>query len=68
MVEAVPEQSLTDAANELDEARWAVISFDRREGSALTYPQAVKLLDELDSRRIAGLAIVSDEAAAHIND
>ena len=68
MAEAVLEQSSTNDANELEEARWAVISFDRREGSALTYPQAVQLLDELDSRRITGLAIVSDEAAAHIND
>ena len=65
MVEAVHE--LRDTINELEEPRWAVISFERREGSGLTYQQAAQLLSELDSRRVAGLAVVTDEAAAKIS-
>ena len=65
MAEAVHEH---ETINELEEPRWAVISFERREGTGLTYQQAAHLLSELDSRRIAGLAIVTDEAAAKISD
>jgi hypothetical protein len=65
MAEAVQEQ---ETINELDEPRWAVISFERREGAGLTYQQAAQLLRELDSRRVAGLAIVTDEAASKISD
>ena len=68
MAEAAQEQQVETAANELEEPRWAVISFERREGSGLTYPQAVQLLKDLDSRKVTGLAIVTDEAAAKISD
>ena len=64
MAEAAQEQ---ETINELDEPRWAVISFERREGAGLTYQQAAQLLSELDSKRVAGLAIVTDEAAAKIS-
>ena len=64
MADAAQEQ---ETINELEQPRWAVISFERREGSGLTYQQAAKLLSELDSRRVAGLAIVADEAAAKIS-
>ena len=64
MAEAVQEQ---ETINELDEPRWAVISFERREGAGLTYHQAAQLLSELDSKKVAGLAIVTDEAAAKIS-
>lgn len=65
MAEAVQEQ---ETIAELEEPRWAVISFERREGAGLTYQQAAQLLSELDSRKIPGLAIVTDEAAAKISD
>ena len=65
MAEAAQEQ--TEATeNELEQPRWAVISFEGREGAALTYPQAVQMLKELESQKVTGLAIVTDEAAAHI--
>ena len=65
MAEAAQEQ--TEATeNELERPRWAVISFERREGAALTYPQAVQMLKELESQKVTGLAIVTDEAAARI--
>ena len=65
MAEAVKEQ---ETINELDEPRWAVISFERREAAGLTYQQAAQLLSELDSRRVAGLAVVTDEAAGKVSD
>ena len=65
MAEALQEQ---ETVNELEEPRWAVISFERREGAGLTYQQAAKLLSELDSRRVPGLAVVTDEAAAKVSD
>ena len=65
MAEAAQEQQET-MANELEQSRWAVISFERREGAGLTYPQAVQMLNELESRNVTGLAIVTDEAAARI--
>ena len=65
MAEAAQEQ--TEATeNELEQPRWAVISFERREGDALTYQQAVQMLKELESQKVTGLAIVTDEAAACI--
>jgi hypothetical protein len=65
MAEAAQEQ--TEATeNELEQPRWAVISFERREGDALTYLQAVQMLKELESQKVTGLAIVTDEAAARI--
>jgi hypothetical protein len=69
MAEAVQEQeTAAEIVNELEEPRWAVISFERREGTGLTYPQAAQLLSELDTRKVAGLAIVTDEAAAKVSD
>lgn len=53
-------------ASELDEPRWSVISFERTEFSGLTYVQAVKKMSGLDSQGIAGLCIVTDEAAARL--
>jgi hypothetical protein len=51
------------AACELDEPRWAVVSFDEIEAGGLTYRQAAKLLDELELNGISGLCIVTDAAA-----
>ena len=53
--------------SELDAQRWAVISFDRCEASGLTYEQAAEKLAELQEQRIAGLCIVTDDAAARVN-
>lgn len=51
---------------EMDQPVWSVVSFDKVEARGLTYSQAVNLIDELDAKRVAGLCIVTDEAAAHI--
>lgn len=53
-------------ASELDEPRWSVVSFDQMEAGGLMYNQASALLAELDSHGVAGLCIVTDEAAARV--
>lgn len=63
MQEAVRNSAET---SELDEPRWSVISFERREGSGLRYAEAERLLSELDSRKVAGLCILTDEAAGRL--
>jgi hypothetical protein len=54
------------AACDLDEAQWAVVSFSQTEAGGLTYRQAAALLTELELNDIAGLCIVTDEAAKRI--
>lgn len=52
--------------SELDAARWAVISFERCEATALTYEQASVKMAELEKQSLAGLCIVTDETATRI--
>lgn len=54
------------AGCELDEPRWSVVSFERKEAAGLTYEQATRLMRELDSRRVTGLCLVTDETAARV--
>ncbi|MGI8813571.1 MAG: hypothetical protein ACR2IH_13735 [Pyrinomonadaceae bacterium] len=54
--------------SELAEPRWAVVSFKKLEAAALTFADAVKKLSELESSKIPGLCIVTDEAGARIAD
>ena len=51
---------------DLDDARWSLVSFDRREAGGLTYAQAVHLMSELDALDVPGLCIVTDEAAGKL--
>ncbi len=52
--------------SELDQPRWSVVSFDRREAGGLSYSQALALLSDLDDRGVAGLCIVTDDAAERL--
>lgn len=52
-----------ESASELLEPRWAVVSFERCEAIDLTYADAVKKMDELESQSVAGLCIVTNETA-----
>jgi hypothetical protein len=54
-------------AGELNEPRWSVVSFEKCVAKNLTYPQAEEKLVKLEAKKIAGLCIVSDEAAARIS-
>jgi hypothetical protein len=57
---------LSPVESELSEPRWSLVSFDKREAGGLTYPQAVRLMSELDLSGIAGLCIITDQAASRI--
>jgi hypothetical protein len=54
------------AVCEIEQPIWSVVSFDRVEVRNLTYSQAVKLVDELDAKHVAGLCIITDAAASKI--
>jgi hypothetical protein len=51
---------------ELESPMWSVISFDRCEASGLTYKAAVEKITELESQKVSGLCIVTDEAASRV--
>jgi hypothetical protein len=53
----------TELPNELLEPRWAVVSFEKCEAIDLNYADAVKKMDELESLSVAGLCVVTNEAA-----
>jgi hypothetical protein len=50
--------------SELDAPVWSVVSFDCTEAAHLTYPDAIAKMAELDKRRVPGLCIITDDAAA----
>ncbi len=54
------------AVCEIDQPAWSVVSFARVEARGLTYAQATKFIDELDANRVAGLCIITDQAATHV--
>jgi hypothetical protein len=59
-------QTQHETMSELALECWSVISFDKHEASGLTYPEAINRLAELEHQRIAGLCIVTDEAAKRL--
>ena len=68
MTEAVQESVQTETAEvtELEDRRWAVISFDKVEGGNLSYNEASRLLADLDARGVTGLCVVTDHVAARL--
>lgn len=52
--------------HELGEGMWSVISFEKREAGNLSYDSAVRKMDELRSKGVSGLCIVTDAAAERI--
>lgn len=54
-------------AGELNAPRWSIVSFEKCVAKNLTYPQAEEKLLKFQAEKIAGLCIVSDEAAARIS-
>jgi hypothetical protein len=63
-VETVQTQS--EPSNDLDSPIWSVISFERIEAAGLDYASASRLIAELENKKVAGLCIVTNEAAARI--
>jgi hypothetical protein len=65
---AVRENTSTeDFPNELREAFWSVVSFEKCEASGLTYVEAEQKMAELYAQKVSGLCIVTDETAARIS-
>ena len=64
-MESVLQETRT-AASELEEPRWSVVSFEGLAASGLTYAQAAKIITELENEKVAGLCLVTDEAAANL--
>ena len=60
--------SAENAPSELNEPRWSVVSFEARAAGNLTYAQATQKLAELAAQKVAGLCIITDEAAARIDE
>ena len=56
----------SDRRSELREPRWSVVSFERCVAGNLTYEEAAEKLIELETRKISGLCIITDEAAQKI--
>jgi hypothetical protein len=52
--------------NELNEPRWSVVTFERSVANNLTYDKAAQELEKLHAKKIAGLCIITDEAAERI--
>jgi len=64
VTEALAELELpAEETSEMEEALWSVVSFQQREAGGLTFRQAIEILSELDALDVAGLCIVTDEAA-----
>ncbi|MDQ3585315.1 MAG: hypothetical protein M3407_06035 [Acidobacteriota bacterium] len=53
--------------SELKQTRWAVISERGCEASRLPYAEAARLVKQLQSERIYGLCIITDEAAGRLD-
>ncbi len=56
----------SEATSELSEPRWSVVTFESCAASSLTYNEAAAKLKELESKKISGLCIVTDETAKRI--
>lgn len=52
--------------SELFSPIWSVISFDRLEGSGLTYAAAAELLERLNREGVAGLCVVTDDVGSRL--
>ncbi len=64
-LEAAP-QNATAVTSELERPMWAVVSFEPIEVSRVTYAQAVFMINELATQGVAGLCILTDEAARRL--
>jgi hypothetical protein len=55
-----------DLTSELNEPRWAVVSFESVVAHGLTYTEAKNRLEELQKQKLSGLCVITDEAAARM--
>lgn len=64
----IDEQTAEEFPHELRLPIWSVVSFEKREAVNLTYSEAEQKLAELETQKVSGLCIVTDETAARIAD
>ena len=62
------ETATEDFSSEINEARWSVVSFEKRVAKNLTYAEAAKKMKNLAAKKVAGLCIITNEAAARISN
>lgn len=55
-------------AGELNERKWSVVTFENCAAGNLTYEKAVEELKKLAAEKVAGLCIVTNEAAERISN
>lgn len=60
-------EHLREEPSELNVAQWSVVSFEKTIARNLTYAEAAENLKELDAQKIAGLCIITDEAAERLD-
>lgn len=58
----------SNTPSELNEPRWSVVSFEARAAGNLTYAQATEKSARLAAQKVPGLCIITDEAAARIDE
>lgn len=63
---AADETSPERNTSELNLSQWSVVSFEKSVAGNLTYAEAVQKLNELAAQKIAGLCIITDEAAERL--
>ena len=68
MNEATEKKEVSVPKSELESPQWSVVSFDKCESSGLTYPDAAKMMAELDAAGVYGLCILTDTAAERISN
>ena len=69
MNQAVEDAQIPDVSatrSELDEPIWSVVSFERVEGTLLDHQSAQRLMNELEFKRVPGLCIITNDAAARV--
>ncbi len=57
-----------DFSSELNAPHWSVVSFEICLASGLNYDKAVKKMKQFAAKKVAGLCIVTDEAADRIKN
>jgi len=68
MIVETKENLSTDAiASELNEPRWSVATYESVAFSGLTYQEALEWVEKLETQKISGICIITDEAAARIS-
>lgn len=66
--DAAPNKKQTEEtrSGELSAPCWSVVSFEKCVAKNLSYPAAAEKIQELMRQKVAGLCVITDEAAARV--